>query len=114
MDAIVLVDVLGRQYRVTPNVITRNASSMIVPGSSAVILVTAKGVNGEVVVVGIHDLHDATQVSGYFKQWDTMDANGKPMHADRQLGATHYGTIPCHPSGLLDLYLPLVKAYPLQ
>lgn len=111
MNPAILTDAIGRTYQITPSLITSETSSKVVPGSSAVIVITGKSVNDEFIVTGIHDFQDATHVAGYFKKWDHMDANGNPMHADRQLGATHYGIIPCHPSGLLDLYLPLAKAY---
>lgn len=114
MDSIVLTDKGGSEYSVTLEPIYKRAVPSSFLQGNAVILVTAKSVDGVFQLVGLQDFEEVKSISSWFSAWDELDKNGNFSHRDRQLEATHFGAMPVQSYMLSHLHGLLVAAYPEQ
>lgn len=112
MKTIMLKGPHGREYKVTTWPIEAEAKLSDWRSKHCVLIVTKEEADKEPELISIWDIRgDQFEVKRHFTYWHSIDTDGRPSHIDRQLGATHYGVIPCHEDeNVDDLARELTKA----
>lgn len=94
METLKLTDKNGREYSVhmKPIHVLKHYKDKEM-GDDSCILVVAKKTGEKFEVIGLHSFSPALQHTRHFSAWDAEDEKYKWAHVERQVGATHYGTI---------------------
>lgn len=85
----------GHEYKVSTWPIESEIRLSNWKSTNCVLVVTKEELDqGGIKITSIWDIR-SIEVGVHFRSWNAMEADGRPMHIDRQLGATHYGVIHC-------------------
>ena len=112
MATLILKDNNEREYQVSMNPISVQSRKELRFDDSC-ILVMAKENEAGFEIIGLHSFSPAHTYADHLASWDGKELDGRWIHVERQLGATHYGVIKFHFDYEAELYVEKLKqAYP--